>query len=117
MVYGPPRVVLMVKNPPASKRHWSDSGFGRSPEGGHGNSLQDSCMENPVDRQAIVHGVTNSQTGLKHLACTHSHPRTQVVYSLVLVSGVQQSDSVIHVSFLLQVLFSFSLSQKSVTYT
>ena len=32
----------------------------RSPGGGHGNPLQDSCLETPVDRGvwwAIVHGV------------------------------------------------------------
>ena len=36
-------------------------GSGRSPGGGHGNPLQYSCLENPVDRgawQATVHGVT-----------------------------------------------------------
>ena len=35
---------------------------GRSPEEGNGNSLQHSCLKNPMDRgvwQAIVHGVTN----------------------------------------------------------
>ena len=40
-------------------------GLGRSPGGGHGNPLQDSCLENPMDRRAwwaIVHGVTKSQT-------------------------------------------------------
>ena len=34
-------------------------GLGRSPGGGHGNPLQYSCLENPVDRRAwwaIVHG-------------------------------------------------------------
>ena len=36
-------------------------GLGRSPGAGHGNPLQYSCLENPVDRgawQATVHGVT-----------------------------------------------------------
>ena len=36
----------------------------RSPGGGHGNPLQYSCQENPMDRgawQAIVHVVTKSQ--------------------------------------------------------
>ena len=36
-------------------------GSGRSPGGGHGNPLQYSCLENPVDRgawQGTVHGVT-----------------------------------------------------------
>ena len=35
-------------------------GLGRSLGGGHGNSLQYSCLENPTDRgvwQATVHGV------------------------------------------------------------
>ena len=36
------------------------AGLGRSPGGGHGNPLQYSCLENPMDRgawQAIAHGV------------------------------------------------------------
>ena len=40
-------------------------GLGRSPGKGHGNHLQYSCLENPMDRGAglyIVHGVTKSQT-------------------------------------------------------
>ena len=35
--------------------------LGGSPGGGHGNPLQYSCLENPMDRgawQAMVHGVT-----------------------------------------------------------
>ena len=35
-------------------------GLGRSPVGGHGNPLQYSCLENPMDRGAwwaTVHGV------------------------------------------------------------
>ena len=46
-------------------------GLGRSPGGGHGNPLQYSCLENPMDRgawQAAVHGVTKSQTRLSNLA-------------------------------------------------
>ena len=40
-------------------------GSGRSPEGGHGNPLQHSCLENPVERgawRAMVHRVAKSQT-------------------------------------------------------
>ena len=36
-------------------------GSGRSPGGGNGNPLQDSCLGNPMDRgawQATAHGVT-----------------------------------------------------------
>ena len=43
-------------------------GSGRSPGGGHGNSLQYSYLENPMDNgvwQATVHRVAKSQTGLK----------------------------------------------------
>ena len=35
-------------------------GLGRSRGGGHGNPLQDSCLENPMERKAwraTVHGV------------------------------------------------------------
>ena len=45
-------------------------GSGRSPGGGHGNPLQYSCLENPVDRGAwwaTVHGVAKSRTRLKQL--------------------------------------------------
>ena len=38
-------------------------GSGRSPGGGHGNPLQCSCLENPLDRgawRAIVHRVARS---------------------------------------------------------
>ena len=40
-------------------------GLGRSPGGGHGNPLQHSCLENPIDRGACwagIHEVTKSQT-------------------------------------------------------
>ena len=40
-------------------------GWGISPGAGHGNPLQYSCMENPMDRgawRAAVHGVPKSQT-------------------------------------------------------
>ena len=43
------------------------SGLGRSPGEGNSNQLQYSCLENSVDRgawQAIVYGVTKSQTQL-----------------------------------------------------
>ena len=41
-------------------------GSGRCPGGGHGNPLQYSCLENPMDRAwwATVHGVAKSRTQL-----------------------------------------------------
>ena len=57
-------VALAVKNPSANAGDTGDSGsipgLGRSPGGGPGNPLQDSCLENPMDRgawQATVHRV------------------------------------------------------------
>ena len=46
-------------------------GLGRSFGGGHGNTLQYSCLENPMDRGAwwaTVHSVAKSQTWLKRLS-------------------------------------------------
>ena len=46
----------MVKNPSVNAGDIRDAnlipGWGRSPGGGHGNLLQYSCLENPVDRGA-----------------------------------------------------------------
>ena len=46
----------VVKNPPANARDIRDAGsipgLGRSPGGGHGNPLQYSCLENPLDKGA-----------------------------------------------------------------
>ena len=65
----------MVKNPPANAGDITDTGLipgsGRSPGGGHGNPLQYSCQENPMDRGAwwaTVHGVAQSRTQLKQLS-------------------------------------------------
>ena len=63
------QVVLMVKNSPANAGDVRDTGSipgsGRFPGGGHGNPLQYSCLENPMDRGAwwaMVHRVAQSQT-------------------------------------------------------
>ena len=46
----------VIKNLPANAREARDAGsipgLGRSPGGGHGNPLQYSCLENPMDREA-----------------------------------------------------------------
>ena len=61
-------VVPVVKNPPANagdiKYAGLIPGLRRSPGGRHGNPLQYSCLESPMDRgawRATVHGVANSQ--------------------------------------------------------
>ena len=52
----PSQVALVVKNAPANGVDIRDSGLipgsGRSPGGGHGNTLQYSCLENPMDGRA-----------------------------------------------------------------
>ena len=70
--WGASQAVLVVKNPPANAGAIRDAdpipGSGRSPGGGHGNPLQYSFLENPMDRGAwwaTAHSVTKSQTQLK----------------------------------------------------
>ena len=47
-------MALVVKNLHANAKDIRDKGSipgsGRSPEGGHGNPLQHSCLEDPMDR-------------------------------------------------------------------
>ena len=72
----------VVKNPPANAGGVRDMGSipgsERPPRGGHGNSLQYSCLGNPMVRgawRAAVHGVVKSQTRLKWLnthACSEN---------------------------------------------
>ena len=61
----------MVKNAPSNagevKEEGSVFGWGRSPEGGHGNPLQYSCLGNPTDGGAwwaTVHRVNQSALAL-----------------------------------------------------
>ena len=72
-VSGASQVVLVVKNSPAKTRDLRDKGstpgLGRFPEGGHGNPLQYSCLENLMDRGAwrtAVHGLAKSRARLSH---------------------------------------------------
>ena len=69
--WGTSQVALVVENPPADAGDIRDvaliPGSGRSPGGGHGIPLQDSCLGNPMDRGAwwaTVHGVAKSRTRL-----------------------------------------------------
>ena len=82
---GASQVTLEVKNLPADAGDTRDPswipGSGRSSGEGCGNSLQDSCLENPMDRGAwwaTVHGVPKGQTQQKRLS-THICLRTSWV--------------------------------------
>ena len=82
------QVVLVVKNPPTKARDGRDTSLiprlGRSPGGGHGNPLQYSCLENPMDRGACglpsvgVQSRTHMHTHRSCLLCrlwVAYHPR------------------------------------------
>ena len=63
------QVALVEKNPPANAGDIRDVGSipesGRSPEGGHGNPFQHSCLENPMERgvwQDTIHRDAKNHT-------------------------------------------------------
>ena len=77
----------VVKNLPASAGDTRDTGLipgsASFPRVGNGNPLPYSCLENSMDRgvwQAIVHGVTKSQTWLS----IHTHTHTFISFLTVL---------------------------------
>ena len=65
----------LLKNLPAvGETQLRSLGWEDSPVGGNGNSLQYSCLGNPMDRgawRATVHGVTKNQTRLSNQAHRH----------------------------------------------
>ena len=79
--------MLAVKSPPANAgdtgKAGSIPGLGRSSEGGHGNPLQHSCLENPMDIEAwrvTVHGITESD---KTKVTWHTHTHTHTTHTHV----------------------------------
>ena len=60
----------VVKNLPANAEDaGSVPGLGRFPGGGNGNPLQNSCLGNPMDREAwrvTVHGVNREMNVTEH---------------------------------------------------
>ena len=83
------QMTLVIEDLPVNAGDIRDAGSipwsGRSPGGGHGNSLQYYCLENPMDRgawQATVHGIAKSQTLLKWLS-THAQLRVPATVELM----------------------------------
>ena len=77
---GPSQVALMVKKLPTNARERREivliPGWRRSPGGENGNSLQYSCLENPMERgawRATVHGAAESWTWLKWHSMSREH--------------------------------------------
>ena len=74
-----------LKDLPANAGGIRDKGL--IPGGKHGDPLQHSCLENPMDRetwQATVHGVTKSQTWLKQLSSQKGPQKADPQHSLPL---------------------------------
>ena len=80
-----------LKNPPANAGDSGDvgsiPGWGRSPGEGHGNPLQYSCLENPMNRgawRAAFHGVSKCVMRLS----THTHTKGLIrTYRVCFVCG------------------------------
>ena len=74
----------MLKKPPVNAEDTGNEssvpGLGRSPRGGNGSPLQDSCLKNPMKREAwwaTVHGGrTELDTTEQLRTCTHTHTHT-----------------------------------------
>ena len=64
---GSSQIELVVKNPPASAGDARDvgliSGLERSPGGGHGNPLQYSCLENPIEEPDGLQSIGSHRVG------------------------------------------------------
>ena len=72
-------MVQWVKNLPAMQKTGETVSIpesGRSPGGGHGYTLQDSCLENPMDRGAWQGHKELNTTEATEPTCTHGM-RTQ----------------------------------------
>ena len=72
------QVVLLVKKPPSNTEAAGDPGSipgsGRSLGGEHGNPLQYSCLENPMNREALQDVVHRNHTESDMTEATeHAH--------------------------------------------
>ena len=81
----------------------------RSPGEGSGNPLQDSCLENPMDRgawQATVYGVTKCQTQLSthaiQMRATHSSHKHKAAADSTTSECWCQGGVILHTAQLLQ---------------
>ena len=103
-----------------------EQGPTKSPGGGHGNSLQYSCLENPMDRRAwsaTVHRVTNNQTQLKWPGMHAGQIQPDVYFCKVLLKYSQACTFTYHLWLIsyysyrhMQWLWQMPLSWQSLKY-
>ena len=113
-MYGASQVALVVKNPPANVGDVRDSGSipgsGRSSGEGHGNTLQYSCLENPMDRvrhkRLSPHAVGCSAQGTLSVNVIHVrvHTHTQLRPYLSSKQNTLSSDLCQHFHILCHIL-------------
>ena len=79
---------------------------------GHGNPLHYSCMENPMGRGvwwATVHYVSSQEMTSSNWACMQSSILLKYSWftnnNVVLISAVQQRDSIIHIYIYIYIFF------------
>ena len=89
-------LALVVKNPPANAGDIRDigsiPGSGKSPRGGHGNPLQYSCLENPMDKGAwwAIGSLHIGSQRIRHdwSDLTHTHPWYDVMRRALYLCGL-----------------------------
>ena len=92
--YGASQVVLVVKNLEFRKCNKSrfNPWWGRSSGGGHGNPLQHSCMENPIDKGAwcstVCRAAESGTTEVTEHVHTHVYVTTFPRFHFVLCSSL-----------------------------
>ena len=87
--------------------HSKSPGWGRCPEGGNGNPLRFSCLQNSMDRgawRAIIHRVAKSWTQLKQLSThIHTHIHTHVYVYMYMYKSQKKFTLSVHYSFSLYI--------------
>ena len=94
------QVARVVENPPANAVDIRDTGSvpgsGRFPGGGHGSSLQCSCLENSMGRgtwRATVRGVAERRTWVKRLS---THTRVPLLWVTFLLPSSAERSFLVH---------------------
>ena len=77
-------------------------GWGKSPGGENGNSLQNSCLENPTDRSlvATVHRVTQTvRHDWSHWGCRHRGNSSSIFFTFKFIPEEYKSDAFSYIIF------------------